>query len=196
MAAVLEYKGILTYFRGRTLCLALTCWLRGTTSSTSGRTRALARKTGLLESTGTKLNVPVQGLIAHEVRHTVGAYSRPMRTSLGPPYQRCRTRCSSNLCAHTPRQHDHASPYDPPAGRYRSHSRIRTRTALLGGYGWTIPSILGPFLGRCVSLCASTPVPRTLVRSQKRALHLFCTNPLSLEVHSTPHGTVRPARMY
>ena len=39
----------------------------------------------------------VQGY-SNKVHHAAGAYRRPMPMSLGPPYERCWTLCSSNPC--------------------------------------------------------------------------------------------------
>ena len=41
----------------------------------------------------------LQGLLEHRVHNAVGAYTRPMSMSRGPPYKRCGALCSINPCS-------------------------------------------------------------------------------------------------
>ena len=44
------------------------------------------------------LEVRIQGLLEHKVRHAVGAYNQPVPVRLKPPYARCKTLCSIDPC--------------------------------------------------------------------------------------------------
>jgi len=74
----------------------------------------------------------LHGILEDKVHHTVGAYSRPMAMSLGPPYERRGTLSSSNTLQASPGVLRTIHSPTVPSRAFavgRSYSRIRTRTA-------------------------------------------------------------------